>query len=141
MTFIASLVVLILAVGQETPASEAVRAAESQRLRALVTADYAALDRLLADDLTYTHSTAKVDTKATYLEPLLAGRTRYQSLEPADVQVRIYGTTGVVTGVLRSVALVAGKESRTNLRFTNVWVERDSRWQMVAWQSTRLPDP
>lgn len=139
--FIASLVALILAAGQETPASEAVRAAESQRLRALVTADYAALDRLLADDLTYTHSTAKVDTKATYLEPLLSGRTRYQSLEPADVQVRIYGTTGVVTGILRSVALVSGKESRTNMRFTNVWVERDGRWRMVAWQSTRLPDP
>ena len=64
-----------------------------------MTADYAALDRLLADDLTYTHSTAKVDTKATYLELLLSGRTRYQSLEPADVQIRIYGTTGVVTGI------------------------------------------
>ena len=138
---IGSLLALILASGQQTPASEAVRAAESQRLRALVTADYAALDRLLADDLTYTHSTAKLDTKATYLEPLVSGRTRYQSLEPSDVQVRVYGTTGVVTGILRSVALVAGKESRTDMRFTNVWVERDGRWQMVAWQSTRLPEP
>ena len=106
-----------------------------------MTADYAALDRLLADDLTYTHSTAKLDTKATYLEPLVSGRTRYQSLEPSDVQVRVYGTTGVVTGILRSVALVAGKESRTDMRFTNVWVQRDGRWQMVAWQSTRLPEP
>ena len=138
---IGSLLALILASGQQTPASEAVRAAESQRLRALVTADYAALDRLLADDLTYTHSTAKLDTKATYLEPLVSGRTRYQSLEPSDVQVRVYGTTGVVTGILRSVALVAGKESRTDMRFTNVWVQRDGRWQMVAWQSTRLPEP
>ena len=138
---IGSLLALILASGQQTPPSEAVRAAESQRLRALVTADYAALDRLLADDLTYTHSTAKLDTKATYLEPLVSGRTRYQSLEPSDVQVRVYGTTGVVTGILRSVALVAGKESRTNMRFTNVWVRRDGRWQMVAWQSTRLPEP
>ena len=139
--FIASAIVLILASGQQTTAADAVRAAESQRLRALVTADYAALDRLLADDLTYTHSTAKLDTKATYLEPLVSGRTRYQSLEPSDVQVRVYGTTGVVTGILRSVALVAGKESRTDMRFTNVWVRRDGRWQMVAWQSTRLPEP
>ena len=138
---IGSLLALILASGQQTPASEPVRAAESQRLRALVTADYTALDRLLADDLTYTHSTAKLDTKATYLEPLVSGRTRYQSLQPSDVQVRVYGTTGVVTGILRSVALVAGKESRTDMRFTNVWVRRDGRWQMVAWQSTRLPEP
>ncbi|MBA3888318.1 MAG: nuclear transport factor 2 family protein, partial [Acidobacteria bacterium] len=36
-------------------------------------------------------------------------------------------------------ALVAGKESRTHMRFTNVWVQRGGRWQMVAWQSTRMP--
>ena len=117
---IGSLLTLILASVEQTPASEAVRAAESQRLRALVTGDYMTLDRLLGDDLTYTHSTAKLDTKATYLEPLLSGRTRYQSLEPSEVQVRVYGTTGVLTGILRSVALVAGKESRTDMRFTNV---------------------
>lgn len=138
-TLTASLLALVLVVAAQPNASNGVRDAESQRLRALVDADYAALDLLLGDDLTYTHSTAKVDTKASYLEPLLSGRTRYTSLDPADVQVRLYGTTGVVTGALRSVALVAGKESRTQMRFTSTWVRRDGRWQMVAWQSTRVP--
>jgi ketosteroid isomerase-like protein len=135
------LLALLLTTGAQPSAPDAVRAAEADRLRALVGGDYKALDLLLADDLTYTHTTAKVDTKTSYLEPLLAGRTRYQSLDPSDVQVRTYGSTAVITGVLRSVALVAGKESRTNMRFTSVWVERDGRWQMVAWQSTRLPEP
>jgi hypothetical protein len=141
VTLVASMLALFLATAAQADPSDAVRAAETSRLRALVEADYTALDQLLASDLVYTHSTAKVDTKTSYLEPLLSGRTRYQSLEPEDVRIRAYGTAAVVTGVLRSVALVSGKESRTNMRFTNVWVQRSGRWQMVAWQSTRLPEP
>lgn len=138
-TITTALLALALMFSGQANGSNDLREAESARLRALVTADYTALDWLLGDDLTYTHSTAKVDTKASYLEPLLSGRTRYTSLDPEDVQVRVYGTTGVITGALRSVALVAGKESRTHMRFTSTWVRRDDRWQMVAWQSTRLP--
>ena len=138
-TITTALLALVLMFSGQTSSSADLEDAESRRLRALVSADYAALDRLLGDDLTYTHSTAKVDTKASYLEPLLSGRTRYTSLDPEDVQVRVYGTTGVIIGALRSVALVAGKESRTHMRFTSTWVRRDDRWQMVAWQSTRLP--
>ncbi|CAN5576151.1 nuclear transport factor 2 family protein [soil metagenome] len=131
----------MLAGAGKSPPGDAVRDAEARRLRALVASDYEALDLLLADELTYTHTTAKVDDKAAYLEPLRSGRTRYTSLEPEGVQVRTFGSTAVVTGTIRSVALVAGKESRTHMRFTNVWVQRGGRWQMVAWQSTRMPDP
>jgi hypothetical protein len=140
MTLTVLMLALVVTAGQPAP-SDAVREAETRRERALVTADYAALDQLLGDDLTYTHSTARVDTKASYLAPLLSGRTRYTSLTPEDIQVHTYGTAAVITGVLRSVALVAGKESRTNMRFTNFWIERGGHWQMVAWQSTKLPDP
>ena len=129
---------LAVALFATQPAAEAVRAADAERIRALVSADYAALDRVLADELTYTHSTARMDTKAAYLEPLLAGQTRYQRLEPSDITVRIYGDTAVLTGRMLSLALVSGKESRTDLRFTSVWILRDARWQMIAWQSTRV---
>lgn len=118
--------------------ADAVRAADASRIRALLAADLAALDTVLGDDLTYTHSTGRVDAKDAYLEPLRAGRTRYQRLEPSGIAVRLYGDTAVMTGRMLSVALVAGKESRNDLRFTSVWTLRDGRWQMVAWHSTRL---
>jgi len=140
VTTVAALVLsLIVSLGGQRAAADAVRDAESRRLRALVSADYQALDLLLADELSYGHSTAKVDSKASYLEPLKSGPTRYTSLQPEDVQVRVYGATAVLTGTMRSVAMVAGQESRTHLRFTSVWIERDARWQMAAWQSTRVP--
>lgn len=121
------------------PAADAVRQAEAHRLQALLSRDFAALDRLLGADLTYTHSNAKVDDKTAYLEPFTSGRTRYVRLEPSEVVVRVYGDTAILTGRMLSVALVDGAESRTDLRFTSVWVNRDGRWQMVAWHSARLP--
>jgi hypothetical protein len=68
-----------------------VRAAEAARIEATVANDFEALDRLLGDDLTYTHTNAQIDTKQTFLAALRTGRTRYQSIEPSDVQVRMYG--------------------------------------------------
>lgn len=130
---------LAVAVLGGQPAAEAVRAADAGRIRALLAADFATVDRLLADELSYTHSNAKVDTKAAYLAPLLSGRTRYQRLEPSEVSIRVYGETAILTGRMLSVALVAGSESRTDLRFTSVWILRDARWQMAAWHSTRVP--
>ena len=120
------------------PAVEAVRAAEAQRIHALVAADFVTVDRLLADELTYTHSNAKRDNKTAYLEPFLSGRTRYQRLEPSEMSVRVYGEAAIMTGRMLSVALVSGAESRTDLRFTSVWILRDGRWQMAAWQSARV---
>jgi hypothetical protein len=120
------------------PSLESVRSAEAQRIQALLAADFAAVDRLLADELTYTHSNAKRDNKAAYLEPFKSGRTRYQRLEQSEMSIRLYGETAVMTGRMLSLALVAGAESRTDLRFTSVWIFRDARWQMAAWHSARV---
>lgn len=136
---LAAILLMFVLPGQAAP-DEGVKAAEAARLRALIEGDVETLRRVLADELTYTHSTARIDTKDSYMEPLLAGRTRYTSLEPSGVVARVYGQVAILTGTLRSVALVGGRESRTHMRFTSTWIQRDGRWQMVAWQSTRMPD-
>jgi ketosteroid isomerase-like protein len=136
LMMLSALLALTVVSGQ--PTVDAVRAAEGQRIQALLAADFATVDRLLADELTYTHSNAKRDNKAAYMEPFLSGRTRYQRLEPSEISVRVYGDTAIMTGRMLSVALVAGAESRTDLRFTSVWILRDGRWQMAAWQSAKV---
>ncbi len=114
---------------------------DTQRMRAMVHVDIAALDRILADDLTYTHTTGRVDTKATLLAALRSGELKYQMIEPKNVEARAYGDAAVVTG-RATVAVEAGNQkSSFQIRFTDVYVKRQGRWQMCAWQSTRLPQP
>ena len=120
---------------------QAVRDAEARRFDAMVRADTAALDTLLADDLTYTHSSGQFQMKRQCLADLQAGKLKYEFISPEGVQVRIYGTTAVVTGRARLQVRPQGQASGFQVRFTDVYVKRNGRWQMVAWQSTRLPEP
>jgi ketosteroid isomerase-like protein len=130
---------LLLGACGRPPPADAVLGAEQARVAALIADDHAALDRLLSDDLTYTHSNSIVDTKAAFMESLTSGQLKYRSLEHSDQEVRIYGDTAILTGLTRVHSLALGEDIRLTLRFTIVYVRKDGRWQMAAWQSTRVP--
>jgi len=109
---------------------------EDQRFQAQVAGDVEALGRLLSDQLVYTHSSASVDTKASFIESIRTRRP-YQKVERTSEEVRLHGDTAVVTGQAH-IDLNGGRQ--LNLRYTDVWVKGGAGWQMVAWQSTRLPE-
>jgi ketosteroid isomerase-like protein len=118
-----------------------VQAAEKKRFAAMIAGDLDTLGALLADELTYTHSSGRVDTKVQFLDSLRTGRQKYFAIAPEDTAVRVFGDTAVSTGQSAMHVSAGGQESRFRIRFTDVWVRRGGRWQMVAWQSTRLPEP
>jgi len=116
------------------------RILELDRLRfaADLRADAAALDSLLADDVTYVRSSGAVDGKAEYLRSLGAtGPYALDSLVPADLSVRVFGEAAVVTG--RLIVKLRAQPAAYTIRFTDVWARRGGRWQLAAFQATRLP--
>ena len=116
-----------------------IRQREIRRFEAMVRGDVTALDDILSEDLTYTHATGVFETKAEFIAKLKSGQTKYESFAPEDVLVRLYGMTGVVTGVARVKVQVKGEHLSFQMRFTDVYVKKGDHWQMVAWQATRLP--
>jgi ketosteroid isomerase-like protein len=113
---------------------------DRKRMDAMCQRDMATLKTLLADDLVYTHSSAKVDTKQSLLGAMEAGTTVYTSIEPSDVQAQAFGDAVVLTGVARIDVTSSGRPLSFGVRFTDVYANRGGEWQMVAWQSTRLPE-
>ena len=75
--------------------------AEKDRFAAMMKGDKAALERILADDLTYTHTNALFQTKAEFIGSVTAGTIDYVSVVPSepDWKVRIDGTYAIVNGV------------------------------------------
>ena len=118
-----------------------VRAAEQRRFQAMVAIDLRALDTLLAEELTYTHTTGDVDTKASLLDALRTGRLAYDSITPADVRMRVYAGIAIVTGTARVDVRADGVARHLGIRYTEAYVRRDNRWELVVWQSTRMPEP
>lgn len=123
------------------PTETSIRGIDRARFAAMVARDMRALDTLLADDLTYSHTTGRVDTKASLLDDLRAGRVVYDSIVPTDTQVRLYSGVAVVTGTARMQVRAGPQLLRFSARFTEVYADKQGRWQLVSWQSTRLPDP
>jgi hypothetical protein len=115
------------------------RAAQAARIAATTRVDLQALGEILADELTYTHSSAKLETKAEFLEALRTGAYKYRSIAPRDVTARVYGEAAVLSGVAEVDVVSGGNPLLLKLRFTEVWVKKGGRWRLAAWQSTRMP--
>jgi hypothetical protein len=114
--------------------------ADDRRFEAMRKQDWSSLEDSLADDLTYVHSTARLESKAEHVGNLKAGKPFYRGIAPRERQARVHGSIGVVTGVSEMHVENAGKEQRFTVRYLAVYAKMGATWRMVAWQSTRVPD-
>jgi len=73
--------------------------ADDRRFDAMRKGDWAALDAALADDLTYVHSTARLESKAEHIGNLKAGKPHYRGIAPRERKARVHGNIGIVNGV------------------------------------------
>ena len=114
---------------------------DKQRMEAMVRKDLPTLNAVLSDDLVYTHTSARVDTKQSLIEGLESGTT-VSTFEPSDVQAQDLGDVVVLTGSVRIHMTVSlgGKPLNFRARYTAVYANDGERWQLVASQSTRLPE-
>ena len=115
-------------------------ALDKKRMDAMCHKDIPTLHALLADDLVYTHSSARLDTKQSLIGSMASGTTVYTAIEPSDVKAQAMGDAVVLTGSARIHVTSNGKPNSFGVRFTDVYVNKGGQWQMVAWQSTRLPE-
>ena len=113
---------------------------DKKRMTAMAQKDVATLNAILSDDLVYTHSSARLDTKQSLIGAMESGSTVYSSVVPSDVKAQDCGDTVVLTGVARISVKSGANAMNFGVRFTDVYANKGGRWQMVTWQSTRLPD-
>jgi ketosteroid isomerase-like protein len=113
---------------------------DRKRMTAMAEKDIKTLGDVISDDLIYTHSSARLDTKASLIGNMENGSTVYTSVVPSDVKAQDLGDTVVLTGVCRISVNSGGKANSFGVRFTDVYANKGGKWQMVTWQSTRLPD-
>jgi TonB family protein len=118
--------------------SRALTAFRVKRFDAMIRNDVEAVAECLAEELTYTHSSGATETKAQFLETLRTGRVRYERIEPTDVAVHLYGDVVVVTGRSSMHVRSDGELQVFDVKFVEVDRWSDGRWQLIAWQSTRI---
>ena len=112
---------------------------EDQRFGAMIARDFAALEKLVHDELLYTHSSGLTDTRASWLESMKSGKTRYKSVSCTERKVRVLGEVALVTGRAAIEAEINGQPRSLKLLFLNAWARTPQGWKFVAWQSCPQP--
>ncbi len=121
------------------PVEQLVLARDDARYAAMIGGDFAALEEVLADALSYCHSTGAVESKAQYLDALRSGRVRYLRMDRELARFHAWTDCAVMQGAVDVTAQVDGSPYRTRAAFTSTWVREDGSWKLAAWAATALP--
>jgi ketosteroid isomerase-like protein len=107
---------------------------------AQIAADAKALDELCAAELSYSHSDAHVEDKATFIKNATAGKSKFVLLEYKDPTIRVVGDAAIVRfhWVAESESIPDGKKSSTNLHILMNWQKQGGDWKLLSRASTKL---
>jgi ketosteroid isomerase-like protein len=147
-SLLAALVLVISMAGVSPAASasndpkeeKAVMAVLETMAKATIAKDVATLEKIYADDLTYSHSSALTQTKAEVLKAI-TGPNISESMKFSDTTIRIYGGVALIKGICDYRNGAPGKMTDNHLNILWVLVKNPVGWQIVARQTTRYPAP
>jgi ketosteroid isomerase-like protein len=105
---------------------------------AVVKGDTSAFEKYFADDSLFTDPGGMVMDKAQTIADFKSGNLKIESSKFEDMKVHVHGNAAVVTYGTTDKAAYKGKDISGNYRWTDVFVKRNGRWQIVAGQGTRV---
>jgi ketosteroid isomerase-like protein len=104
-------------------------------------ADADALQPLLADDFLLVGPLGFMLDKTQYLGSRRSGDLRHDSLEWADVRVRVYGDAAVAVGAQTQRSTYQGADASGRFRVTQIAVRRGERWTVVGLHYSPIAQP
>jgi hypothetical protein len=113
-------------------------AVESLR-NAMINADKPTLEKLTADELSYGHSSGKVETKKDFIENIVSGKSDFVTIELTNQTIQITGNTAVVRHALSATNNDNGKPGTVKLLILLVWQKQKGNWKLLARQAVKTP--
>ncbi len=111
-------------------------ALEDDRYGAMLKGDVSALEALLDDELVYTDSSGRIDTKTQYLDSFKVGLRKYRNIERRNLQVIIRGNAALVFCELHIQASLRDAPRNVRTKALAVWTKTGDKWRLLALQST-----
>jgi hypothetical protein len=121
------------------PAEEAAVAQAAEALRkAMLGADRAQLEALVAEQLSYGHSDGHVETKARFIGVVANRETIYKSITISETTTVMSGDAAVVRNVFAAEVETGGKSSTPHLGVLQVWQKQAGEWKLLARQGFKM---
>jgi len=137
---LASLAVWTLqfAAAQSNPdaASSKILALENKWNAAYKRGDIATMESLLAPDFIITMEDGSTFSKSGYIAHNGDTTLHIEITDMSELNVRMHGNTAVVTGAYHEKGTSKGKPYDFRDRFTDVWMNVNGKWQVIASHSS-----
>lgn len=104
---------------------------------ALIAKDSVSLSAVLADDVTYGHTTGKVQTKGELIRSVVSKEQDYKSIEPADMKIRVFDNTAIVNMNSKVLLNFKNEPLEIKMKVTLVWIKKGNDWKLEARQAVK----
>lgn len=118
--------------GKETAVSAAVEALR----KAMVAGDKAALEKLAMAELSYGHSSGRLEDKAEFIATLISDKAGFSAIELNDQTVNVVDSIALVRHVFNGTRRKEGDKMK--LAVLTVWLQREGEWKLLARQAAKL---
>lgn len=107
---------------------------------AQIAADPKALGALCWDDLSYSHSSGKVEDKATFIANATDGKSKFLSIDYKDPTIKVVGPAAIVRfhWMAEQEMAADGKKVPTNLHILMNWQKQGDEWKLLSRAATKL---
>ena len=113
--------------------------AVEQLRKAMVDGDTVTLEKLTSNELSYGHSSGKLQTKKEFVSDIATGVSDFVSIDLTEQNIRVVDNTAIVRHILSAATNDKGKGPGTvKLGVLLVWVKNNGQWQLLARQAVKV---
>ena len=127
-----------IAFGQTGKEAEVWTKVEALNKAIFETKDSAAIQDLVAENVTYGHSTGLIENKSVMLHNAVSAPDVYKNLSLERLGTTYAGQTAVVRYILRAEVLKDGNTSPLNISIMQVWGKDKGKWKLYARQAVKV---
>ena len=106
--------------------------------KAMIDADKAKLEMLVADQLSYGHSGGRVESKKEFVDVVAGKKTIYKTITISDPKVAVVGNNAIARHTYAVEFESDGKPGSAKIGVMQVWAKDGGAWKLLARQAFRI---
>lgn len=132
--FFLSTIIVIAQSAEETKIAITVAALT----KAMIDADSNALQKLTAEELSYGHSTGRVENKTEYIAAIVSGANDFSSIDITNQTIKLAGKNAIVRHTFSAKLTSDGKPLEVKISVFMVWIKVKKQWKLLARQGYKI---
>lgn len=113
--------------------------AVSQLTKLMITPDSISLDKIVLNNLSYGHSSGKIQTKQEFMHSLLSGESDFVDINLTDQTVIIQNKTALVRHTLNAKTNDKNVPGNVKLYILLIWSKEKAGWKLLGRQAVKVP--